>query len=263
MSAVIITLNESSNLKRSLPKLYWCNEIIVVDSGSSDDTVAVAKHFGCKVFNRVFDNYGSQKKYAFSLATNDWILNIDADEVLSDCLVDELKTEMRSPSFTGYYMPINLVFMGKVFNYGKEARMFRLRLYNKKFGTLLDNPIHEKILVQGDVKKLKGRIYHYSYKNYEQYINKFNSYSTVGAQIAYNNGKKKTRGAILLALPLNFFKYYVLEGNFMNGLQGFCWSILSSYYVFIKYLKITELNAAEVGNRQPYARKILPGNNLL
>lgn len=263
MSAVIITLNESANLKKALPKLYWCNEIIVVDSGSSDDTVAVAKDFGCKIFNRAFDNYGSQKKYAFGLATNDWILNIDADEVLSDWLVSEIKTEMKAPSFTGYYMPINLVFMGKIFKYGKEARMFRLRLFNKRFGTILDNPIHEKIQVQGNVKKLKGRIYHYSYKNYEQYINKFNNYSSVSAQIAYDSGKKKTLCSIVLAIPFNFFKCYVLDGNFMNGLQGFCWSVLSSYYVFIKYLKITELNTAEVGNRQVYIKRIFPGNNLL
>jgi hypothetical protein len=185
-------------------------------------------------------------------------LNIDADEVLSDCLVDELKKEMRSPSFAGYYIPINLVFMGKVFKYGKEARLFRLRLFNKELGGLQDNPIHEKILVQGKVKKLKGRIYHYSYKNYEQYINKFNSYSSIGAQIAYGSGKKKTRGAILLAIPFNFFKYYVLDGNFMNGLPGFCWSMLSAYYVFIKYLKITELNTAEVSWRQLYIRRNIP-----
>ena len=256
VSAVIITLNESFNLKKSLPKLYWCNEIIVVDSGSSDDTVAVAKHFGCKVFNRSFDNYGSQKKYAFSLAKNNWILSIDADEVLSDNLVGELKSEMRSPAFTGYYVPINLVFMGKVFKFGKEARMFRLRLFNKKFGTLQDNNLHEKILVQGNVKKLKGRIYHYSYKNYEQYFNKFNNYSSVSAQIAYDSGKKKTRGAILLAIPFNFFKCYVLDGNFMNGFQGFCWAIVSSYYVFIKYLKITELYTEKLSYRQPCIKKI-------
>lgn len=247
VSAVIITLNEAANLQKSLPKLSWCNEIIVVDSGSTDDTVAVAKQFGCKVVCRPFDNYGSQKKFAFGLADNNWILNIDADEVLSDYLVAEIQAEMINPLYNGYCVPINLVFMGKVFKYGREARLFRLRLFNKQFGSLLDNPVHEKILVEGGIKKFKGRVYHYSYKNYEQYFHKFNNYSSVSAKIAFGRGKKKTHGAILLALPFNFFKCYVLEGNFLNGLQGFYWSLLNSYYVFTKYLKIAELHALNAG----------------
>lgn len=247
VSAVIITLNESANLQKSLPKLAWCDEIIVVDSGSADDTIAVAKQFGCKVVSRPFDNYGSQKKFAFALAANNWILNIDADEVLSDDLVNEINNEMMKPTYHGYYMPINLVFMGKVFRYGREAKLFRLRLFNKQYGSLLDNPVHEKILVDGDVKKLKGRVYHYSYKTYEQYFHKFNNYSSVSAKVAFGRGKKKTAGAIILAIPFNFFKCYVMEGNFLNGRQGFYWSLLNSYYVFTKYLKIAELHAANAG----------------
>ena len=116
VSAVIITRNESRNIRRTLSRLYWCDEIVILDSYSTDDTVEICREFGCRVFSRAFDGYGTQKRHAVALAKNDWILCIDADEVLSEELVREITGEMNGgPRCDAYSLPMNLVFLGREF----------------------------------------------------------------------------------------------------------------------------------------------------
>jgi glycosyltransferase involved in cell wall biosynthesis len=243
ISTVIITYNEEQNLRELLPLLYWCDEIIIVDSGSTDQTLDVCRSYNCKIFYRKFEGYGAQKRYALSLAENDWILSLDADEILSNELVAEIKQEMISPSADGYYIPMVFVFMGKEFRYGKENWRYFLRLFNRKRGDFSDDIVHEQISVDGSCKKLSGNIYHYSYRNFAQYFEKFNRYSSLAAEIAYTKGKRRSVIAVLFALPVNFLKYYLLERNFLNGWSGFYWSVFSSFYHFTKYIKLRELYA--------------------
>lgn len=243
LSTVIITCNEENNLQRSLPKLTWCDEIIIVDSGSTDNTLEVCKKYGCKIYHRQFDGYGAQKQFAVSLASNNWVLCLDADEVLSDGLVDEIKEEMKNPSAAGYLIPMTFVFMGKEFRYGKEAWRYFLRLFNKEAGTFNDRKVHEKIVLNGQQKKLKNNILHYSYRNITQYFNKFNKYSSYGAEMAYQQGKTRSLLMIVLAIPLNFLKYYFVELNILNGICGFYWSVFNAFYHFVKYIKIREYHA--------------------
>jgi len=249
VSAVLITYNEECNLALSLPKLHWCDEIIVVDSGSDDATLNICKFYGCKIYHREFDGYGNQKRYAVQLATNDWILCLDADEVLSDKLVRELQTEMLNPAVDAYYIPMFLVFMNKRFRYGKESGRHFLRLFNKNKGGFNTNKVHEKIVMNGTCKKLLNCIDHYSYRSFSQYFNKFNRYTTYGAEMAFGYGKQKSVVAVVIALPLNFLKYYFVEKNFLNGLNGFYWSVLNSFYHFAKYIKIRELYKNEPADK--------------
>jgi len=243
VSAVIITYNEEHNLRQLLPSLFWCDEIIIVDSGSTDGTLGICRSYHCKVFHRDFDGYGQQKRYALSLAKNEWILSLDADELLSAALIAEIQTEMESPSADGYYIPMVFVFMGKEFKYGKENSKYFLRLFNQKLGYFTADKVHEQVRLDGRCARLSGNIYHYSYRSFAQYFEKFNRYSTLAAEIAYEKGKKRSLLAVLFALPLNFFKYYFLEGNFMNGWGGFYWAVLCSFYHFTKYLKLREIYA--------------------
>ena len=238
VTAVLITLNEELNLKRTLPQVSWCDEIIVVDSGSTDNTVQLCRNFGCKVVHRAFDGYGSQKKYAVSLSRNNWILSLDADEVLSDELVDEIKNEMIAPKAAGYLLPMNLVFLGKEFTFGKESNRFFLRLFNKQLGNFNDLKVHEGIELIGEKIKFKNKILHYSYQDISQYFKKLNTYSSFGAKLAFEKGKNKSVFTIISTIPLNFIKYYLLHGNILNGANGFYWSVFNTYYHLVKYLKI-------------------------
>lgn len=242
VSAVIITFNEEQNLSMSLPKLSWCDEIIVVDSGSTDRTPEVCKKFNCKLFYRKFEGYGEQKQYAVSLAKNDWILCLDADEVLSDKLVEEIQEEMKDPCADGYFIPMTFVFLEKKFRYGKERWRYFMRLFNRRAGTFNNCKVHEKIELKGDTRKLSNNIYHYSYHNLSQYFVKLNLYSSYGAQMAFERGRKRSLALIILAAPYNFLWCYFFELNFLNGVSGFYWAVLYSFYGFVKYIKLRELH---------------------
>jgi len=241
VSAVIITYNEAHNLKKSLPKLHWCNEIIIVDSGSQDDTIEVCKQFGCKIFYRKFEGYGMQKRFAVKQAKNDWVICLDADEILSNELVDEIMTEMLKPKADGYLIPMNFFFMGKEFKHGKESWRFFMRLFNKNKGNFNIDKVHEKIELDGNTQKLKNLIYHHSYTSYTQYFEKFNKYSSFGAEAGFQKRKTRSVAMVICAIPLNFLKYYFLERNFLNGIKGFYWSVLNAFYHFVKYIKLREM----------------------
>jgi glycosyltransferase involved in cell wall biosynthesis len=243
VSAVIITLNEERIIAKTLQQLQWCDEVIIVDSHSTDNTVAICEQLGCKVFSRQFDGYGSQKQFAVAQAKNDWILCIDADEVLTDGLVQELINVTKGDTqYAGFELPMNMFFLNKEFTHGRESNRYHLRLFNKKLGGFTSDKVHEGIKVNGPVKRLHNKVLHYSYYSITQYLEKFNRYSSLSAEIAFSKGKNKPLGILLCSLPFNFFKYYVLERNFLNGSKGLYWSILSAYYHFAKHLKVKELH---------------------
>lgn len=246
VSAVIITLNEEKIIGQTLSKLWWCDEIIIVDSGSTDRTVAICKEYGCSVFHRAFAGFGAQKNYGVSKASHDWILCIDADEVLSDALIDEIQLELSEEEikYAAFRIPLNLVFVNKVFKYGKESDATALRLFNKTMGYWDNAVVHETLEVKGRSKTLKHKIFHYSYQDYNQFINKINLYSSLGAKKLLEGKSGKSKLLVLMAVPFNFFKYYILERNFLNGYKGLAWSAINTFYHFMKYLKWQELKNA-------------------
>jgi len=245
VSAVIITYNEELNIRRTLSRLYWCDEIVILDSYSSDKTVDICHEFGCKVFYRSFDGYGTQKREAVARASNDWVLVIDADEVLSDGLISEIQETLKKKTEkAAFSIPMNLVFLDREFTRGKESHRYYIRLFNKKKGGFTADKVHEGIEVEGGIGKFNSTIKHYSYTSLHQCLEKCNKYSTLSADMAFKKGKNKAVPVLLLSLPFNFIKYFLLDRNFMNGLKGFYWSVFSTYYHFAKYVKLNELNAA-------------------
>jgi glycosyltransferase involved in cell wall biosynthesis len=243
VSAVIITLNEETILAKTLSKLWWCDEIIVVDSGSTDRTIEVCQQYGCTVFFRSFNGFGEQKNFGVSKAKNNWILCIDADEILSEELIDEIRAEFNKPEvpYSAFTVPRNLVFMNKAFRYGKESDSSLIRLFNKSNGSWDGAVVHEKVLVEGSVKKLKSKILHYSYNNYSQFLYKINLYSSLGSKKLLVKGSHKGKALVILAIPFNFFKYYLIDRNFLNGYRGFVWALFNTFYHFVKHLKLGEL----------------------
>jgi len=242
VSAVIITYNEASIIHKTLGQLWWCDEIVIVDSFSTDATVQICKQYNCKIFQRVFNGYGDQKRFAIKQASNDWVLCIDADEVISNKLVDELLETSRHPvSCDGYEIPMNLVFRGHEFKYGKESNCYFMRLFNRKAGYITNDKVHERIVVKGKTKKMKHPILHYSYADTHHYYSKFNQYTTYGAEQNFLKNKQRSTLLIICSVPLYFFKYYILERNFLNGINGFYWSMFSAWYHFVKYIKLHDL----------------------
>jgi len=244
ISAVIITYNESRNIRRTLSRLYWCDEIVVVDSYSTDDTVDICREFGCRVHFRHFDGYGAQKKHAVALAKNDWVLCLDADEVLSEELIGEIaRVFAQGPVFSGYRLPMNLVFLGREFRHGRESQRYFLRLFRKTRGQFNEASVHERIELPDPAGKLKHALQHFSYDDLGHWYAKMDRYSTLGAEDAVRKGKRKSVFALVFALPYYFLRYYFLERNFLNGVEGFYWAVLNSYYHFTKYAKIREIHS--------------------
>ncbi len=243
VSAVIITYNEEIIIRDTLSRLWWCDEIVIIDSGSTDRTIEYCRQFGCRIITRKFKGFGDQKKFGVSEARNNWILCIDADEILTEPLIDEIRRELAKDKneFAAFAVPRNLVFMQKVFVHGKESGSPIIRLFNKRKANWDGAVVHEKVTVNGATKNLTNKILHYSYHDYSQFVGKINLYSTLMAKKLMERNKRKSRLLVILALPFNFFRYYVIDRNFLNGYRGFAWSVLNTGYHFVKYLKLEEL----------------------
>jgi len=244
ISCVIITFNEEENIRRALNSVKWCDEIVVVDSGSTDRTVEICEENNCRIYKKEFNGYGEQKKYAVSLAKNDWILSVDADEVVSDELCDEIKNIFNDDEIKidGFFISRSLIFLGKHFKHGRESNEYYLRLFDKKCGKFSSDKVHERVKLNGNTQKLNGKLHHYSYTNIEQYFNKFNSYTSKAAQVLFDKGNKgRNVVLILLSFPVYFFKNYFIYRNFLNGTQGFLWALFSSWYPVVKYAKLWAL----------------------
>ncbi len=237
----MIVLNEIENLKRSLPSLAFCDEIVIVDSGSTDGSLEYAQSLGCKVYQRDFDRFGSQKSFAVSQATHDWVFNLDADEWVTPGLARELKTLIESKTLNGIWIRSRLVFLKRVFRFGRESRVRVLRVFRKSAGDFDRASVHEKVVIRNpDETTTRHHILHHSYPNLELYLQKMNRYTTLGA--TSNSRMPSTRARLhALLFPIRFLQFYVQQLNFLNGWEGFCWSLLSTLAYFIKYVKISLL----------------------
>ncbi len=256
ISIVIIAKNEELKLQRTLHSIKgrdWVDEIVLVDSGSQDQTIEIAKANGCRVIHQPFLGYGEQKNIGVDAANNDWILNIDADEVISDELSSEIQTlDLTATQAYGYHILISLVFLGRRMRYGRQFRKPHLRLFNRQLAKFRTTQVHEKVMplsesdLQREVPTLRGEVYHYSYDNLHEYFEKFNHYTTLAARdLKAKKNQKSKRLLIYFRFPLTFLKIYLIHGSVLDGYQGFIWSMNSAFYNVIKYAKFDELKNLE------------------
>lgn len=244
VSAVLITKNEEKRIGATLDALQWCDEIIVVDSGSIDTTVAICTAKGCKVTHHPFENFGKQKQLAVSLAKNNWVLAVDADEMLTPALSKEIPEKLFSQNnpYKGYKIKMSHVFMGKVLRFGGESNKTYLRLFDKTAGQFNDKAVHEEVILTGETAVLKNRIMHYSYEDLQDYFTKFNQYTSMAANKLADK-KPKATWYIGIKFFITFFQLYFIRGLILDGYNGFVWAMVSSFYPFIKYAKHRELKS--------------------
>ncbi|RLB07044.1 MAG: glycosyltransferase family 2 protein [Deltaproteobacteria bacterium] len=241
ISGVVVCFNEEENIERCLKSLTWTDEIVVVDSYSTDNTVSICKKYTDRVYQREWPGINKQKEYAVSLAKNEWVFILDADEVVSEELKEEIIKRLSSDKgkYDGYMVKRHTYYLGRWINHGGWYPDYKLRLFKKQKGYFVGKDPHDKIAVSGDVAKLNGEIYHFTYKDIAHHIRTINSFSDVVA----NNEKEKERFIIpkmLFKPAIKFLETYVYKLGFLDGIPGFIISVLSSYYVFIKYAKLWE-----------------------
>ncbi|WP_075340874.1 glycosyltransferase family 2 protein [Tenacibaculum agarivorans] len=240
ISAALITFNEEDNIARTLKKLDWCDEIVIVDSISDDKTVEICKTFGAKVYSKKFNGYGEQKNYLVSQCTHDWILSIDADEVLTDELIHEIKIEFSKPElpFKAYFLNRKHVYLGKVFKYGYLKNTPILRLFNRNFAQFSNKKVHETVEYDGKKGRFKNFFYHYTANSIAQINLKKNRYASLVSDEYLKENKRINAVLLSLKYPLAFFKEYIIRRNIFNGYEGLIWSKYIAEYSVLKYLKL-------------------------
>ncbi len=240
-SVVIVTYNEAHRIEDLLKKIPAVDEILVVDSFSTDGTAALCEKYGARVIQQKFLGFGQQKQLGVDAAKNDWILSLDADEIPDEKCWDHIASLMNDePSIKGWYMKRHLVFMGKAFHYGKESRDKQLRFFDRRHMGWNAATVHESVEYQGKKGILEGTVAHKSYDSLDNYFGKFNRYTSLAAEELVRRKKYKSVFSNVAGVPFNFIKIYFLQLNFMNGYPGYCWAVFSSIYSLVKYSKAKE-----------------------
>jgi len=236
----IITYNEEKNIENTLKALSFCDEIVIVDSFSKDSTIDIAKKYTDKIYTQEWLGYGKQKNFAISKMSTDWILSIDADEIVTKQLAQEIPSAINKQDAEAFLINIQLVFMGKALRFGGTYPDYHLRLFKKGLFQFREDSIHERI--DSKAKRLKGKIMHYSYENLEDYLEKLNKYTSLIALSHKKNNKKVSNIFPFLRAFYEFNKRFLFKGAFLDGYEGSVYALLSSFYSFTKYAKLIELN---------------------
>jgi glycosyltransferase involved in cell wall biosynthesis len=251
LTVTVITHNEAPSIAAALESVSWADEIVVIDSHSTDETAALARRYTSEVELRDWAGYGPQKNYAADRASHDWILSLDADERLTPELGAEIRELMhRGPAAQGYRIPRVSYYLGRWIRSTDWYPDLHLRLYDRRAARWSERRIHETVELQGSVGKLRGEMLHYPYRDISEHLTKIDQYTTLAAEQWAAEGRRATALHAFVYPRLAFFRNYILRRGFRDGQTGLVVSLLNSYYVFLKYAKLIELQqAAESGQR--------------
>ncbi len=245
LSVVIITFNEEKNIERCLNSVKEvADEIIVLDSFSTDKTAEICKKYGVKFFQHKFDGYTSQKNRAITFSDNNFVLSLDADEVLSEKLINSIKQIPENPPFDAYNFNRLNIYCGKPIKHTSWYPDRKIRLWNKNKGKWQGDKIHEivKVEQQAKIGFLKGNLLHYSYNTIEEHIAQANKFSTVRAEEYFKNNKPLLLLKAVFAPQYHFVRNYFFKLGFLEGYYGFIISAIIAFEVFLKYIKAFHLS---------------------
>jgi glycosyltransferase involved in cell wall biosynthesis len=240
-SVVLITKNAAQHLSKCLESCQFADEIVVIDSGSEDETVAIANSYGAKTIYQKWLGFGPQKQFAIEQASHDWVLCLDADEWLSVKLSTNIKNILTYPQCLAYRFPRSNRFMGKFLRHGEGYPDLSLRLFDRRYAKWSNDSVHEKVITSSTVGTLQGDLMHESGEDIALYLSKQNRYTTLQALTLHTRGKKAGTAKLVFSPILRFFKFYIFKQGFRDGLPGFVHITIGCMNSFIKYAKLREL----------------------
>lgn len=230
LSIVILTFNSEKYINKVLQSCQFADEVLIVDSGSKDKTLEIARQFNnVKIFKQIWLGFGKQKQKGVELAKNDFIFVLDSDEVITKELQDEIITILKNPKFKAYKTPRLNYFFGKPLKRCGLYPDYTIRLFHKNFASFSNDKVHEKVITKENLGKIRAHMLHFAYENIEEFITKQNKYSSLN---------KKTNWIKAIINPYwTFFKLYILKLGFLEGWRGFVVAKLYAQYTFWKYVK--------------------------
>lgn len=241
LSVLIITLNEERLLGEVLESVKWAEQIVVIDSGSTDATEEIARQYTDAFHVLPYDGHGRMRQASFTRSNGDWILYVDADEIVTPELRDSIQAAIADPGdHAGFRMKLHTRFLGRWFGSRGWRREWKTRLFRRERGRFDARPIHEGAEINGAIGTLDGVIHHHPYRDLEHAVAKMNRYSTAGAELLRNQGKRSSAIGAVARGSSRFLRDYLVGGDFLYGGAGLVRSSLMGYYTMLKYTKIGE-----------------------
>ena len=247
LSAVIITLNAASQLDACLQSLAFADEIVVVDSGSTDRTVEIARACGARVVHQAWLGYGPQKRFSVGQASNDWVFCVDADERVSSELRSSLESALNTTAFQAYEMARCNRFMGRWLRHGEGYPDWNLRLFDRRRARWSEDPVHEKVVAETTIGKLDGDLLHESAETLHSYLEKQNRYTSLQAEMLLRKGVRPSLFKLVLSPVARFLKFYVVRLGFLDGVPGLVHILIGCNNALMKNAKLFALCAKNDG----------------
>ena len=243
LSLIVITRDAAVDLAACIASAPFAAETVVVDSGSRDDTVAVARRAGARVVDHAFEGYGAQKNFAVAQATHDWVLCIDADERVSPALADAIRALFATgaPAAAGYAMARRNRFLGRWLSHGEGYPDWIVRLFDRRRARWSSDNVHEKVVADGPVERVGGDLMHASAESIDAYIAKQNRYTTMQAEAMHASGETASALRLATSPAARFFRFYVVKLGFLDGAAGFAHIAIGAFASFLKYAKLRAL----------------------
>jgi glycosyltransferase involved in cell wall biosynthesis len=250
ISAIVVCFNEEERIEACLHSVSWCDEIVVVDSFSTDRTPEICRRYTDRFVQRAWAGYRDQKAFAHSLTTQDWVLLVDADELVPPALRDEIQEAMirDGDTYAGYSVPRLVYYLDRWWWRGGWYPDYDVRLFKRERATWGGSDPHEKILVDGEVRRLKNPLHHFSYRNIDDHILRINRFTSISSKELRKEGGRWRLSDAILRPAARFFRSYIVKRGFMEGFAGFYVALTAAVYVFLKYAKLWELEMEERKN---------------
>jgi len=242
LSAVVITHNAAALLDRCLASVAFADELLVVDSGSTDETQAIAKRRGARIVTHEWLGFGPQKQLAVDSAAHDWVLCLDADEQVSEVLRNEIVRALTNPGAMVFALPRRNRFLGRWLAHGEGYPDWSVRLFHRAHARWSDDPVHEKVLTRSRPGRLRGDLLHDSVETLERYLEKQNRYTSLQAEQLHAHGSAAGAAQLVLSPLARFFKFFVLRLGFLDGVPGLIHISIGCMNSFNKYAKLIALN---------------------